>query len=163
MKLSMNCLRAGCLRLCLALILALLLVPGFVVAPILFAKAGSTYLAGMLAGDIFHIANRTVVILILAVAAFWWSQGGTRQSAWMLLGLVLLLVVINEWAITPVIETLKAQIGHGFDTMAKDNPLRSRFDTWHGVSAVLHLIATLAAVWLVATGGGRRGEGCARS
>ena len=65
--------------------------------------------AGMLAGFIFHIANRTVVILVLAVAAFWFSQGGTRQSAWLLLGVVLLLVVINEWAITPVIEALKAR------------------------------------------------------
>ena len=163
MALSGACLRAGSLRLCLALILALLVVPGFVVAPILFAKAGSIYLAGMLAGDIFHVANRTIVILVLAVATFWWRQGGAGRSSWLLLGLVLLLVVVNEWGITPVIEALKAQIGHGFDTLAKGDPLRVRFGTWHGISAVLHLITTLAAAWLVAAGGGRRGEGCAKS
>lgn len=163
MALSAACLRAGSLRLCLALILALLVVPGFVVAPVLFAKAGSTWLAGMLAGDIFHIANRTIVILALAVAAFWWRQGGAGRSSWLLLGLVLLLVGINEWGITPVIEALKAQIGHGFDTLPKHDPLRARFGAWHGVSAVLHLITTLAAAWLVATGGARKGEGCAKS
>ena len=163
MALSGACLRAGSLRLCLALILALLVVPGFVVAPILFAKAGSIYLAGMLAGDIFHVANRTIVILVLAVATFWWRQGGAGRSSWLLLGLVLLLVVVNEWGITPVIEALKAQIGHGFDTLAKGDPLRVRFGTWHGISAVLHLITTLAAAWLVAAGGDRRGEGCAKS
>jgi hypothetical protein len=163
MALSGACLRAGSLRLCLALILALLVVPGFVVAPILFAKAGSTYLAGMLAGDIFHVANRTIVILTLAVATFWWRQGGAGRSSWLLLGLVLLLVIVNEWGISPVIEALKTQIGHGFDTLAKHDPLRVRFGIWHGVSAVLHLITTLAAAWLVAAGGGRRGEGCAKS
>ena len=119
--------------------------------------------AGMLAGDIFHVANRTIVILVLAVATFWWRQGGAGRSSWLLLGLVLLLVVVNEWGITPVIEALKAQIGHGFDTLAKGDPLRVRFGTWHGISAVLHLITTLAAAWLVAAGGGRRGEGCAKS
>lgn len=163
MALSGACLRAGGLRLCLALILALLVVPGFVVAPILFAKAGSTYLAGMLAGFIFHVANRTIVILVLAVFAFWWRQGGVGRSSWLLLALVLLLVVVNEWGITPVIEALKVQIGHGFDTLAKNDPLRVRFGAWHGVSAVLHLITTLAAAWLVAAGGGRRGEGCDKS
>jgi hypothetical protein len=161
--LSASCLRAGALRLCLALLLGLLLVPGFVVAPVLFAKAGSTYEAGMLAGYIFHVANRTDVILAAAVAAFWWRQGGTQRSAWVVLGLVLLLVAVNEWAITPVIEALKAQIGHGFDTLPKDDPLRVRFGAWHGVSAVLHLIATLGAAWLVATGGTRRGEACNNS
>jgi Domain of unknown function (DUF4149) len=161
--LSASCLRAGGLRLSLALLLGLLLVPGFVVAPILFAKTGSTYQAGMLAGYIFHVANRTVVILALAVAAFWWRQGGTSRSAWIVLGLILLLVAVNEWAITPVIADLKAQIGHGFDTLPKDNPLRVRFGTWHGISAVLHLIATLCSAWLVAAGSGHRDEACARS
>jgi hypothetical protein len=163
MALSASCLRAGALRLCLALVLGLLLVPGFVVAPILFAKAGSTFQAGMLAGYIFHVANRTVVILAVAVAAFWWRQGKTSRSAWLVLGMVLALVAINEWAITPVIEALKVQIGHGFDTLPKDDPLRSRFGIWHGVSAILHLIATLGAAWLVAAGGGRRDEACSNS
>jgi len=162
LALSASCLRAGALRLCLALLLALLLVPGFVVAPVLFAKAGSTYLAGMLAGYIFHVTNRTVVILALAVAAFWWRQGGAARSAWVVLAMILLLVAVNEWAITPVIEVLKAQIGHGFDTLPKTNPLRERFGYWHGVSATLYLIATLGAAWLVASGG-RRGEACSKS
>jgi len=164
MALSASCLRAGALRLCLALLLGLLLVPGFVVAPILFAKAGSTYQAGMLAGYIFHVANRTVVILAVAVAAFWWrQQGRVPRSAWLVLGLVLVLIAVNEWAITPVIEALKAQIGHGFDTMPKNDPLRARFGMWHGISAVLYLIATLGAAWLVAAGGGRRDEACNNS
>lgn len=156
MSLSSSCLRAGGLRLCLALMFGLLLVPGFVVAPILFAKAGSTYLAGKLAGYIFHVVNKTVVILALAVAAFWWRQGKVARTDWILLGLFFLLVVVNEWAITPAIVHLKAQIGHGFDTLPKTNPLIVRFGRWHGVSAVLYLLATLSAAWLVASGGGQR-------
>lgn len=155
MALNASCLRAGGLRLSLALMLGLLLVPGFVVAPILFAKAGSTYLAGMLAGYIFHVVNKTVVVLALAVAAFWWRQGGVGRLNWFLIVLILLLVAVNEWAITPAIVHLKAQIGHGFDTLPKDNPLIVRFGRWHGVSATLYLIATLSSAWLVASGGRR--------
>lgn len=155
---SVNCLRIGTLRLALALMLALIVVPGYVVAPVLFAKAGSTALAGMLAGEVFHIANRGVIFLAAAVAFFWlrMSDSCTRQR-WLLLGGVAAAMIVNEFVLSPIMIDLKLQMG-SVDLVSEDNPIRQRFGMWHGVSAILHLIAALAAALLVALGPTARRE-----
>ena len=152
---SGDCIRIGAVRLCLALILGLLVVSGYVVVPVLFAKAGSTTLAGSLAGDVFHMANTSILILVATVAVFWlrMKKSGAEigKLRWLPLIVVLLMVVGNEFGVSPIIADLKAQAGP-IDALAKSDPQRVMFGLWHGVSAVFHLIASLAAALLVAAG-----------
>jgi len=147
---SLACLRAGSVRLSLALVLALLVVPGYVVVPVLFASLDSHALAGHLAGNIFHISNRGILLLLLAVAVFWWKRGVGRWR-WIILAVVACLVGLNEFLLSPVLETLKSAIG-SIDALSADDPKRIEFGIWHGVSVVLHLLASLAAAVLVALG-----------
>jgi len=155
---SVDCVRIGSVRLCLALMLGLLVVSGYVVVPVLFAKAGSHALAGALAGSIFHVANMGIVLLAAAVMVFWlrMSKSGMviGRLRWSLLLLILLLAVVNEYGITPVIVDLKAQMGP-IDLVPDDDPLRKLFGIWHGVSALIHMFAAIAAALLVALGATR--------
>jgi len=162
---SADCIRIGAVRLCLALMLGLLVVPGYVVAPVLFAKAGSLSLAGSLAGDIFHLANMGLLFLAVAVMLFWSRMGKAGmvigRLRWGLWLLVVVLIAVNTYGITPLIVDLKAQMGP-IDLVAKDDPLRKMFGIWHGVSAVIHLLAVIATVGLVGLGAAgqssKRGE-----
>jgi len=152
---TVDCIRIGSIRLCLALMLGLLVVSGYVVAPVLFAHAGSTTLAGALAGDVFHAANRGVLLLTVAVVVFWLrmrkSGADIGSLRWLLLLSVAALVAGNEFAVAPMIVEIKAQIG-SFDALAADDPQRQLFGLWHGVSAIMHLLASLCAATLVALG-----------
>lgn len=152
--------RAGTLRLCLALMLGLLVVDGYVVAPLLFRFADSQHQAGMLAGHIFHTANLGILLLAAATAAFWMQfarQGGKQgRWRWILLLSLVVLVGINEFALAPKMAALKAAMGP-IDALAKDDPQRASFGMWHGISALLHLASTAVAALLVALGPARTG------
>ncbi|MDQ6970754.1 MAG: DUF4149 domain-containing protein [Mariprofundus sp.] len=155
---TVACIRIGAVRLCLALMLGLLVVSGYVVAPVLFANAGSSTLAGALAGDVFHVANRGIIFLAVAVMVFWFRM---RKSGleigrlrWILLLLVTALIAGNEFAIAPIIAELKSHIA-SFDALAADDPQRQLFGVWHGVSAIIHLLASICAAVLVALGATR--------
>jgi hypothetical protein len=154
--LNAACLRAGAIRLALALVLALLLVPGYVVAPVLFANLDTSAQAGHLAGLIFHIANRAILLLLIAVALFWRGRESGRWR-WILLASLLLLCGIQEFVLAPHMQAMKDAMGP-IDALPKDDPARAAFGMWHGISALLHLAASLLAVLLTAMGwSGRRG------
>ena len=159
------CIRIGSVRLCLALMLGLLVVPGFVVAPVLFDKAGSVSVAGMLAGEIFHIANLGLMLLSAAVIVFWLRMRNAEMDIgplrWAVLAAVVIFIVTNEYAISPILADLKAQIAL-INAVAEDDPLRKSFGMWHGVSATVHLLATIAAAALVALGPTKSGASCSR-
>ena len=149
----MHCVQHGALRLSLALMLGALLVSGYVVAPLLFAHADS-HQAGMLAGVIFHQCNQGVLVLSLAVAAFYRKLGERRKRCWLPLLLLAALVAVNLLYVAPMIEHIKQAAG-AIDALAPDDPQRASFAAWHGVSAVLHLAASIASAWLVALGSPR--------
>jgi len=148
----------GAVRLCLALMLGLLVVSGYVVVPVLFAKAGSHALAGSLAGSVFHVADMGIILLAAAVTVFWLRMAKSGmvigRLRWSLLLLMAVLVVINEYGVTPVIVDLKTQMGP-IDLVADDDPQRKMFGIWHGVSALVHMCAAISAALLVALGAAR--------
>lgn len=152
-----DCIRIGAVRICLALMLGLLLVSGYVVTPILFDKAGSAEMAGMLAGQLFHVANSGLLLLALAIAFFWFRMASTGitigKLRCLLLLAVALMVVANEFALTPILAELKQQIGV-ISNVPEDDPRRQSFGLWHGAASVLHLLTTLCAGLLVALGTG---------
>ncbi|RMH62439.1 MAG: DUF4149 domain-containing protein [Zetaproteobacteria bacterium] len=154
MALRADCLRAGAVRLSLALMFGLLVVSGYVVAPQLFAHAGNRMLAGMLAGHVFHVANIGVMLLGVAVLLFW-LRGGAGRLSWLLLIVALVLVALNEFVVAPEIQSLKAMAPDGIDALPKEGALHKQFALWHGISAMLHLLASLAMAVLVALGGMR--------
>jgi len=152
MVMNAACIRMGAIRLCLTMMLGLLVVSGYVVTPILFTKADSSMQAGMLAGHIFHIVNIGVLFLAVAVASFWMRSHAAGRLNWILLLLIILLISINEFGISPLIQSIKDSSG-AIDALAKDDPQRMQFGMYHGISAVCHLLASLMAALLVALGG----------
>lgn len=146
------------MRLCLALVLALLVVPGYVVAPVLFTKLPTLAQAGNLAGIIFHIANRAILLLLVAVALFWRGRDAGRWR-WLMLGGLLLLCGINEFVLAPHMQALKDAMGP-IDALAKSDPRRVEFGMWHGISELLHIASSLLAVGLVVLGWNGRRNTC---
>jgi hypothetical protein len=154
--LRVDCLRSGAIRIFLALILGLLIVPGYVVVPVLFAEAGSRSLAGHLAGQLFHIANGAILIMAFITALFWRRMEAGR-CRWGLLGAVVLMVAVNEFGIASVLANLKESMG-SIDAVPKDDPVRRSFGIWHGASSLLHLFTSIAAAGLVILGDGMSKE-----
>jgi len=68
-----------------------------------------------------------------------------------MLAVVVCLVGLNEFLLSPVMEELKLAIG-SIDALPAGDPKRVEFGIWHGVVSILHLLATLAAAVLVALG-----------
>jgi len=161
MAMRPECMRGAAIRLSLALMAGLLIVTGYVVVPVLFARAASSAEAGMLAGHIFHIVNRGVLLLAVAVALFWWRMGGVGKLRWAILLTVMVSVAVNEFALTPAIVDIKNQAGP-IEELAKDHPQRIAFGMWHGISAVIHLLASLCTAVLVMLGGTGRAS-CSHS
>lgn len=148
-----RCIREGALRLCLALILGLLLVSGYVVAPILFRELADPGLAGQLAGTIFHLVNRGALILAMAVIVFWWRMGMREKWRWITLLLLMLFLLVNEFALAPQLAEIKVQLATPGASAARLEILKQSFAMKHGISASLHFASSLLAITLVARGG----------
>jgi hypothetical protein len=106
---------------------------GLWVTPILFSVQPDRQLAGMLAGRIFSI--ETYVGLAVAVLAL--LLPGRTKFVWGYLAAVLL--AVNEWALRPVMMVARA---HG-------SAVGLTFGAWHGVSAVIYLLACFAVLVLI--------------
>ncbi len=133
-----------------ALILGLLVVPGLVVAPVLFDVVDSRHLAGQLAGQIFHVSNSVLLLLILLLTGLWWWLQ-VRRSGWWMIGALVSLIVLNEFYVSSVLSDLRLEMG-AVDLVSEDHPLRQRFSLWHGVSAFLHFVAMLVSAIIVGFG-----------
>jgi hypothetical protein len=103
------------------------------VAPTLFHAQGDRHLAGMLAGKLFSI--ETYAALGVAVLAL--VLPGRGKFVWGYLAAALLSV--NEW----VLKRVMAQALH------QGAVAGLTFGVWHGVSAVLYLLACAAVLRLV--------------
>jgi hypothetical protein len=103
------------------------------VAPTLFYAQGDRHLAGVLAARLFSIetyAGVGVAVLALLLT-------GRTKFVWGYLAAALL--SINEWVLKRIMEQ-----AHVHGTAAGLG-----FGAWHGVSAVLYLLACLAVLRLV--------------
>ena len=103
------------------------------VAPTLFHAQGDRHLAGVLAARLFSIET----YVGLGVAALALLLPGRTKFVWGYLAAVLLSV--NEWILKRVMEQ-----AHVHGTAA-----HLGFGAWHGVSAVLYVLACLAVLSLV--------------
>ncbi len=117
---------------------------GFVVAPVLFAEL-DRHTAGTLAGILFHYLNFAGLVIggWLLLRNRLTSQATVPA---LLLALMLLLILINEFGIAPEIAALREA---GF---AVGSEAASRFGLLHGAASVLYLINALFGLVLVAIG-----------
>jgi hypothetical protein len=99
----------------------------------LFHAQGDRHLAGVLAGPLFTIE----AYLGLSAAALALVLPGRGRFVWGYVAAALL--VVNEWALRPVMAAARAHGTAGGLT----------FGAWHGVSAGLYLFACLAALVLI--------------
>jgi Domain of unknown function (DUF4149) len=106
---------------------------GLWVTPILFAEESDHRLAGVLAGRIFSIETYVGI----AVAVFALLLPGRTKFLWGYLAAVLL--AVNEWGLRPVMVVARA---HG-------SSIGLTFGAWHGVSAVIYVLACCAVLVLI--------------
>ena len=126
--------------------LGLLVVPAYVVTPILFSELQSMQ-AGAIAGKIFHISNIAVLILAVAAAVFAYRIRAQKMT-WYLLGFVALMVATNAFAVSAMMAAIKEQAGD-ISALPKDDPMHLAFAFWHGIGSVMQLISSLFLIVLV--------------
>ncbi len=103
------------------------------VAAILFELQSDRHVAGLIAARLFSIESYLgVVVAVIALLS-----AHRKKFAWGYLAALLL--AINEWLLKP------------FMTLARDNGVAAglSFGSWHGVSAVIYVLACCALVALV--------------
>jgi hypothetical protein len=106
---------------------------GLWVTPILFSAQPDRHLAGVLAGRIFSIETYVgIAVAVLALLLpvrnrFIWGYVAAATLA------------VNEWGLRPVMAAARAQ----------GSAAGLTFGAWHGVSAVLYVLACLAVLALI--------------
>lgn len=117
---------------------------GYIAAPVLFAHLEKMQ-AGNIAGILFHFVNWVGIIVWLATYLAIKKQrqylNFYPRRIEIIIPLVILLV-INEFLISPVIEALKTQQENWLHTL-----IGGGFGSWHGVSSILYLIIGLLGLW----------------
>ena len=135
-------------RVLLTLWVGALWVTGFMVAPLLFAELDDRALAGSVAGSLFTV---TSYLGLLCGATLLLINGLTARTAnWraVVMVIMLLLVVIGQFVITPMVADLRLQ---GLTDSA-------RFGQLHGIASVLFIMTSVLGLVLVAAGQRSRGE-----
>ena len=122
---------------------------GYIVAPLLFAKLADRALAGMLAGSFFTVVayvglGCAIYLLVFRLARF--GSGAFGQGFFWIALLMLALIVVGQFGVQPLLESLKAQ---ALPREVMESVLRERFDTWHGVASGLYVIESVLGVALV--------------
>jgi uncharacterized protein DUF4149 len=129
---------------------------GFIVAPVLFARLSDRALAGLLAGKLFTLISYIGIACAAYLLLYRLFRHGTvalRQLGFWVILLMLILVFAGEFAVQPILESLKLQ---ALPREVMESVFRARFNTWHGVSSALYVIESLlGAVLVVLTGRGR--------
>lgn len=131
----------------------------FVEAPIAFSLLPTRHIAGSMVGrslDLLHYMAMASGVVFLIASMFYnrMAAGNARPLAarHLLIVLMLLLTVISQFAISPKMHAIRAELGV-IDNVPPDNPLRRDFDRLHGWSEkfeVAVLLLGLAALYATA-------------
>jgi len=122
---------------------------GYIAAPVLFKFAPSKTIAGDLAGEMFTAVSIVGIIcaVILLIGLIGRPAGVIwRQWRLWLVFLMLALVLVGQFVLTPMMQDLKAS------GLVDGSDQARQFGQLHGVSAVLFLINSLAGLALVVAG-----------
>ena len=111
---------------------------GYVVAPLLFHFTSrgeiSRTTAGNVAGELFHV----LMYFGLFTAVVWWLFCRSVRQPSKILNVLLLLLLVSEWVISPVIEAIKHKQSQWLYDL-----IGGSFGMWHGISSSVYLLMTL--------------------
>ena len=119
---------------------------GIIVTPVLFTLLDKAT-AGMVAGRLFQsIAWAGLVCgTFLLVHAIWRDgmRGMKGGGFWLVFGM-LVCTVINQFAVSPIIASLKEHMDH-----AAEGLFGGGFGTWHAISSLIYLVQSLMGLGYV--------------
>lgn len=119
---------------------------GYAVAPVLFAQL-PVVSAGHIAGILFGLLSYfgLAVWMLAAYIGYRVQERRLRKSRSLKLMVVLLaMLAVNEWLVTPGINALKNSSAHWLLELTGGS-----FGMWHGISSLLYLLVTLLGGYLV--------------
>lgn len=118
---------------------------GYIAAPTLFAMLENRQLAGELAGQMFHIMNYLGLFCGVLLVINQLVRKNLHWQLWTMIAMIVLLAC-NEFVIQPMMHELKdSGLVEGSDAMRQ-------FGRLHGVSAVMHMTASLLGLIVVSVG-----------
>ncbi|NCW63073.1 MAG: DUF4149 domain-containing protein [Betaproteobacteria bacterium] len=119
------------------------------VAKVLFDKIPTAFLAGIVAGQLFHYLSyfslgMSVLIFFHLFKYHGWSS--VKSSQFWLILFIAVIVLINFFGIQPTLEALKinAQPKEVMESIFAD-----RFAMWHGISSISFLVQALLVTILM--------------
>ncbi len=118
---------------------------GALVAPVLFYRSGlSPTVAGMIAGQCFDIQSTLNLVCAAIILIAMASETGTKcirvPGFWLLL-VMLVCLLFGQYAITPIIEQIKAST-----VVDEGGHYGTRFAKWHGISSSLYWLQALSGL-----------------
>ena len=120
-----------------------------VVANVIFDKVPTSYLAGLIAGQLFeYLSYFSLIVLTFVMFRLLKGEGWRvlKNSLFWISLLILFIVLMNLFGIKPFLETLKIQ---ALPKEVMESIFADRFSLWHGLSRIAYLIHSLLATFLM--------------
>ncbi|MDC6486481.1 DUF4149 domain-containing protein [Methylophilaceae bacterium] len=120
-----------------------------VVANVIFDKVPTSYLAGLIAGQLFeYLSYFSLVVLTFVMFRLFKGEGWrvVKNSLFWISLFILFIVLINLFGIKPFLEALKIQ---ALPKEVMESIFADRFSLWHGISSIAYLIHSLLATFLM--------------
>jgi hypothetical protein len=120
-----------------------------VVAKVIFDKVPTSYLAGLIAGQLFeYLSYFSLVVLTFVMFRLFKGEGWrvVKNSLFWISLFILFIVLINLFGIKPFLEALKIQ---ALPKEVMESIFADRFSLWHGISSIAYLIHSLLATFLM--------------
>ena len=120
-----------------------------VVANVIFDKVPTSYLAGLIAGQLFeYLSYFSLIVLTFVMFRLLKGEGWRvlNNSLFWISLLILFIVLMNLFGIKPFLETLKIQ---ALPKEVMESIFADRFSLWHGLSSIAYLIHSLLATFLM--------------
>jgi len=120
-----------------------------VVANVIFDKVPTSYLAGLIAGQLFeYLSYFSLVVLTFVIFRLFKGEGWrvVKNSLFWISLFILFIVLMNLFGIKPFLEALKIQ---ALPKEVMESIFADRFSLWHGISSIAYLIHSLLATFLM--------------
>ena len=120
-----------------------------VVANVIFDKVPTSYLAGLIAGQLFeYLSYFSLVVLTFVMFHLFKGEGWrvVKNSLFWISLVILFIVLMNLFGIKPFLEALKIQ---ALPKEVMESIFADRFSLWHGISSIAYLIHSLLATFLM--------------
>ena len=120
-----------------------------VVANVIFEKVPTSYLAGLIAVQLFeYLSYFSLVVLTFVMFRLFKGEGWrvVKNSLFWISLFILFIVLMNLFGIKSFLEALKIQ---ALPKEVMESIFADRFSLWHGISSIAYLIHSLLATFLM--------------